>query len=121
MKTKNLITQSILWTARLSGSTVLVFVLYMIGAHIFGTQPPASNESLSTTELLSVIFGITMLIGLAIALFREGLGGLVATSGILGFFIVRSDLITDPGMIGLFVIPCLLYLLFWYLNSLYRD
>jgi len=117
MSNRKFITQTALWTARISGTSVLAFVLFMIGAHIFGVQPPSDNEPLTTTELLSVICGIGMLIGLAIALFREGLGGLISTLGIIGFFIVRSDLIANPGLEGWFVIPGLLYLIYWYLHS----
>lgn len=116
MKTTNQILPILKWTARISGSSVLAFVLFFVFAHLFAGDGEVA-KSLDTVEILSVSFGISMLLGLFIALFKEGLGGLIATVSMIAFFIVRSDLITNPGIIGLFIIPGLIYLAFWYLRK----
>ena len=110
MKTPQLITQFFFWSARITGAAVLAFVLFFILAHAFGDEPGNGNP-LTNIEIMSVIFGISSLIGLAIAFFKSGIGGLISVLGMLGFFIVRSDLLSQPGLLGLFIIPGFLFII----------
>ncbi|MCJ7773898.1 MAG: hypothetical protein MUP22_12295, partial [Desulfobacterales bacterium] len=57
----------------------------------------------------------------AIALKWEGLGGLITTVGIIGFFILRFDLISDPFFICGIAPPGVLYLVYWYLSKGQKD
>ncbi|HAW50963.1 MAG TPA: hypothetical protein DCX54_01355 [Flavobacteriales bacterium] len=116
MKTRNLITQIVKWIAIISGTTLLAFVLFFVAAHFVG-EGEGTDKALTMSEIISMSLGIGWLLGLAIALFYEGIGGLISTCSIIGFFIVRHDLLANPGIMGLFPIPGILYLIYWYLKT----
>jgi len=124
MKSKNQLTRIILITARILGSISLLFLVFMVGAHLIGAifgKEPSGNGFQSIAEVLSFIcFPVIIMIGLALAWKWEGLGGLIVLIGILCFHIIRPDLIFNPMIDGL-AFPGLLFLLFWALNRKNKD
>lgn len=101
------------WIARIWGTLILAFVLFFLIADLIGGAE--NGGGLNKDEVLSFIFfPMSTLLGLAIALKWEGLGGLIATLGIAGLFIVRFDLISDFVFIGGVAPPGILYLIYWF-------
>jgi hypothetical protein len=108
-KTANIIR----WIARIWGTTILAFVLFFLFADIFGSEESGGIRDVK--EAIVAISGIIAIIGLAIALKWEGLGGLLTIIGLTGLFIVRFDLVSNPYIIGGIAPPGVLYLIYWYL------
>ena len=102
--------------ARIWGSIILSFVLFFVFAHIFGEEQ--SNEGfLNTKEILTFIFfPISTIIGLILAFKWEGLGGLIASLGLVAMFIIRIDLISSLIFIAVIFPPGILYLIYWFLS-----
>jgi hypothetical protein len=111
----NIIVKIILWIARIWGTLILAFVLFFLIADLFGGETPGGG--LKKNEIMSFIFfpGCTV-VGLTIALKWEGLGGLIATIGIIGLFITRIDLITNPIFVMGIAPPGILYIIYWSLT-----
>ena len=111
----------ILWIARISNLIFLLFLVFMVGSHLyealFGTGDSDGNGFNSVGEMLLFIFcfPVGTMVGLALAWKWEGIGGLIATGSIIGLFIVRPGLSSNPYFIGMGVCG-LLFLIYWVLN-----
>ena len=71
-----------LWVARIWGSISLLFLVFMVGAHIIGALTGSQDGEgfSSTSEMVSFFFfPISIMIGLGIAWKWEGIGGLITT------------------------------------------
>lgn len=132
MKYLNL-TKTILWIARIWGGLILAFVLFFLIAHIleaFNGETQNGGGFANIQEVIAFIgFPICTIIGLAIAYKREGLGGLIASLGLVLMLIVLTYFMPRPEntnildfikkfSIFIFYIfpPGLLYLIYWFLN-----
>jgi hypothetical protein len=115
MKNQSKIANIIRWIARIWGTSILIFVLFFVLADIFGTEKSGGIRGVK--EAISAISGIIAIIGLAIALKWEGLGGLLIILGLTGLFFVRFDLISNPYIIGGIAHPGILYLVYRYLTK----
>ena len=115
MKNQRKTANIIRWIARIWGTSILAFVLFFLFAYIFETEESGGISGIK--ESIVAILGIIAIIGLAIALKWEGLGGLVTITGLIGFFILRFDLISNPYIIGGIAPPGILYLVYWYLTK----
>ncbi|MDP1623204.1 MAG: hypothetical protein Q8M08_12795 [Bacteroidales bacterium] len=115
MKNQKITANIIRWIARIWGTSILAFILFFLFAHIFGTEE--GDNGFKNNSISFIFFPVSSIIGLAIALKWEGLGGLITTIGIIGFFILRFDLISDPFYICGPTPPGILYLGYWYLSK----
>ena len=115
MKNKKRIATIIRWIARIWGSISLIFMIFFVGAHIYGSIT-GKGEALGHLSISFLFFPINTLIGLAIAWKWEGLGGLISIGGIIGFHIIRPDLLFDKMIDGL-AAPGLLFLIYWLLTK----
>jgi len=115
MERRNKIVKIILWTARIWASLILAFFLFFLLAHIFGEEE--SGEGFQNTgEIIQFIFfPISTFVGLCLAWKWEALGGFIVVGGMIGLFILRPDLISFL-FIGAFVVPGLLFIIYWYLS-----
>ena len=102
--------------ARIWGTLILAFVLFFALAHVFG-DAESDEVPISRKDLITLIFfpGFTIL-GLSMALKWEGIGGLIATLGIVGLFIIRTDLLNSPYFIIGIAPPGIFYLIYWFLS-----
>ncbi|MCJ7467882.1 MAG: hypothetical protein MUO53_14465 [Maribacter sp.] len=117
MKNQTKTSNIIRWIARIWGTSIFAFVLFFLFAHIFRTEE-GGNGFINTRESISFIFfPCSIIIGLAIALKWEGLGGLIITVGMIGLFITRFDLISEPFFICGITPPGILYLVYWHLSK----
>lgn len=124
MENKNKTAKTIRLIARIWGSVSLGFLVFMVGAHVVasatGKGDPIGNFN-STSELVSFLFfPIFTIIGLSLAWKWEGLGGLVVVVGIIGFHVIRPDLIFNFMIDGL-AFPGLLFLIYWYLAKEHKT
>ena len=117
MKNQKKFANIIRWIARIWGTLILAFVLFFVLAHIFGDEE-ADMRFVNESEVFTfILFPVSSVIGLSIALKWEGLGGLITTIGIIGLFIMRFDLISNPYLIGGITPPAILYLVYWFLTN----
>jgi hypothetical protein len=121
MKSKKRIATIIRLIARIWSSLFLLFLLFMVGAHVidalFGPEGTGDGGFRSTGEMLTfyLCFPVGTMIGLAIAWKWEGLGGLITVGGFIGLFIMRPNLISNPYMVGMGICG-LLFLVYWVLT-----
>lgn len=103
------------WTARITGSLLLAFVLFFLLAHIFGDKEAPLKEMSVDDMMAFALFPLGFVVGLILAYKWEGLGGLISIGSMAVLFFVRSDLASQPVMLSL-TLPGLLYLSYWYLS-----
>lgn len=121
MKNKKRIATIVRLVARMWGSIFLVFLLFMVGAHVngalFGPEEASGPGFKSVSEMLQFFFffPVGTMVGLALAWKWEGLGGLITAGGFIVSFILRPDLIINPYMLGMGVCG-LLFLAYWALT-----
>jgi len=119
MKDKKRVATIIRWIARIWGGLCLFFLIFMVGAHVIGAISGTSDGAgfSSTQELISFLFfPISIMIGLGLAWKWDGLGGLITILGIVGFHIVRPDLIFDPMIDGL-AAPGIFFIIYWFMTK----
>jgi hypothetical protein len=115
MTGQNKIATIIRWVARISGSLIVVFILFFLLAHIFG-EDESGNGFRNTKEMISFLFfPISPVIGLSLALKWDGLGGIFTIIGMIGLFVVRPDLLNHIVMIP--IIPGVLYTIYWIMTK----
>ena len=112
MKTSNHTLTGLRWVARISGSLILAFLLFMVLAHVFGNEENG-NGFQNTGEIIAfVCFPISSIIGLSLALKWDGIGGIITVLGMMGLLIIRPDLLLAP-LVMIPFIPGLLYTFYW--------
>ena len=119
MNSRTAISKTFLWAARVWGTLILAFVSFFLVASLFGEWGQGLRDFRELLVFLT--FPCSTVIGLGVALRREGLGGLITTSGMLVAFAVRPDLVAQPffsvGVLG----PGVLYLVYWALTKSGRN
>lgn len=111
------------WIARVWGSISLLFLIFMVGAPVIGAISGTSDGAGfdSTQELISFLFfPISIMLGLGLAWKWDGLGGLITISGIVGFHILRPDLIFNPIIDGL-AAPGIFFIIYWFMTKIRRK
>ena len=111
MKNQKL-TDSVRWTARISGSLLLAFGLFFLLANIFGQDELGGGIRDSKEMVIFLLFPMSTILGLALAWKWEGLGGIITTAGMIWFFILRPELISNFYMV-IPIIPGLLFIAYW--------
>jgi hypothetical protein len=105
------------WFARILGSLVLLFVLLMvIGEGLFMETPPGSSGMLKERDIPLMAGMITMLVGIVVAWFREGIGGLLMIGGFIPFLVdeLKSEKGFNAWFLVIFPIIGLLHLFCWW-------
>jgi succinate dehydrogenase/fumarate reductase cytochrome b subunit len=114
------------WIARITGILIVAFTLFFfIGEIIEGQQRHDGSALASYTPLILIIFVIwgIALAGLVLALWKEGLGGIISLISYMLVYILnlfnkeasmRGNAIT---IFLIFSIPSILYLVYWKLNK----
>jgi hypothetical protein len=114
------------WIARITGMLMVAFTLFFfIGEVIEGHQRHAGSALSSFTPfmlLIFVIWGIA-LAGLVLALWKEGLGGIISLVCYILVYILNlfnKEATNSAHFITIFIIfsiPSILYLVYWKLNK----
>lgn len=114
------------WIARITGILIVAFTLFFfIGDIIEGQQRYAGSVLASYTPLILIIFVIwgIALAGLALALWKEGLGGIISLVCYILVYILNlfnKEATNSAHFITVFLIfsiPSILYLVYWKLNK----
>jgi hypothetical protein len=114
------------WIARISGILIVAFTLFFfIGEIIEGQQRHAGSALASFTPLMLIIFVIwgIALAGLVLALWKEGLGGIISLVCYMLVYILNlfnKEATNSAHFITVFLIfsiPSILYLVYWKLNK----
>ena len=109
-----------LWTARILGTLVAAFLLY-IGVQEFleeiWNDSPSPLTTLINGQYLLFFCLLFAFIGLVLAWWKEGLGGAIAFLSVVVLFIGWHDFHVSF-ILGMtfFALPGALYLLFWWLT-----
>jgi hypothetical protein len=114
------------WTARITGTLLIVFTLvFGIGSIIEGMNRNNGSPVTSLSTLIIVIFIIWViaLAGLILAFWKEGLGGIISLSGFILMYIL--NLFNTEASIRwgafpiffIFSIPSIVYLCYWKLTK----
>ena len=111
MLDRNSLLQGIIrWTARITGViSTLILSLFVLGE-------PFPVRKITGTEWLGLmLFPVGVVIGFAIAWWREGLGGSITIGSLLAFYVVFTLLMHEPLSDGVwflvFALPGLLFLI----------
>lgn len=121
MKTKNPYA-GLRWTARIVGTLLVLFTLFMaIGETVEGYQRAgkASLEALGILQIITFIFWFSGLAGLIWAWWKEGTGGLfslICTAIFIILVEVNPEARFTPILL-IFFLPSVLYILYWWLTK----
>lgn len=114
------------WIARIIGTLIVVFTLVIaVGEFIDGKRSPSGSPLTSFTPLMLTIFIIwgIALAGLILALWKEGLGGIISLVSFMLMYILNlfnKEAVMRGNAIIIFLvfsIPAILYLVSWKLNK----
>jgi succinate dehydrogenase/fumarate reductase cytochrome b subunit len=114
------------WIARITGILLVAFTLFIvIGEFIEGQQRNPGSGLASYTPIILICFVIwgIALAGLVLALWKEGLGGIISLISfmlvyILNLFNKEASMRANAiGVFLIFCIPSLLYLVYWKLHK----
>ncbi|TJY37352.1 hypothetical protein E5167_05240 [Pontimicrobium aquaticum] len=99
----------ILWSARILGALVIIFLLMMTIGELF---TDSNITAISTSDAIALLlFPGTIILGLLLAFKWKGLGGLITVGGMICLHIIRPDLASSV-LISAFAIPGLLYIIY---------
>jgi hypothetical protein len=117
MKPKNAELNRIRWIARITGTIMAVSILIFASFSIAG-EVKASGFDYSLAQILTFIFwGIAML-GLLLALWKEGLGGIISLAGLVlmfisGLFEPEANKEAMFWVVIILAVPGILYTYYW--------
>jgi len=121
MKPKNSFLNVIRWVARITGTLLVVFTLIVGIGIIIDAAKNAVTPSAPLVKIEFLFLGIALL-GLLMALWKEGLGGFISLFCLLIMFIL-SILVPQSDKVGLLITvlvyaaPSLLYIFYWWKNK----
>lgn len=108
-------TRIVLWAARITGTLLLLFLLFMLVGHLTGdANGPEGMRFRDTREFIGfLLFPVCTIIGLALAYRWPTTGALIAVGSMVALFALRPDLL-QPRFLAMLV-PGLLYLVYGHL------
>lgn len=113
MNDRNTTVRLLRWTALISGTLVLAFLVLMLVGHLFGhaNGPNGMRFANSTDATAFVFFPVCTIVGLLLAYKWELAGGVVVLASLATLFVLRPDLL--PTAFWLWATPAALYLAHW--------
>ncbi len=118
MKPKNASLNQIRWVARITGTLMAVFILVFASFSIAG-EVKEMGINYSMAQIMTFIFwGIAML-GLLLALWKEGLGGIISLSALVlmflsGLFEPEANKEAMLWVVIILAVPGILYTRYWW-------
>ncbi|OFY60475.1 MAG: hypothetical protein A2Y71_12015 [Bacteroidetes bacterium RBG_13_42_15] len=113
------------WTARISGTLLVAFTLFFVIADFIdgmNRNNGAPLASFSTLIIIIFIIGGIALAGLILALWKEGMGGVISLGSFILIYILNlfnTEASVRGGALPIFFIfsvPSILYLRYWKLT-----
>lgn len=105
--------QKIKFAAKIWGTAVLAFLLFFLIAHIIEDKNAVFQVFRDSETLTFLMFPLSSILGLTMALKWPGLGGLITVLGLAGLFVLRPDLAQSPIILFAILPPGILHLLYW--------
>jgi uncharacterized membrane protein len=114
------------WIARIAGTLMVLFTLFMFIGEVFEGQKRHDGSALSSfTPLMLIIFALwgIALAGLVLAIWKEGLGGIISLLSFILMYILNlfnKEASMKGNVITIFLffcIPSILYLVYWKLKK----
>lgn len=117
MTKKNSELKVIRWIARITGTLLSVSIL-IFGAFSLTGEIKDRGLSYSPAQILVFLFWGIALLALLLAIWREGLGGIIAISGLIlmfisGLFIPEANKIGMLWVVLILAVPSILYIYYW--------
>ena len=113
---KNMTVIILRWIARIWSYIVVAFIVLFIGAHLFSSE----GIGLKLDDAIAfAFFPIGLTLGLIIAWWKEGLGGIIATGSIIAFHLAMLYFGGNPDfvlLIELLAVPGPLFIICWLLS-----
>jgi hypothetical protein len=112
------------WFARILGSLVLLIVLSIaIGEAFFMEPPPGATGKLTNRDIPLMGALVIMLVGIVVAWFREGIGGLLMIGGFIPFLVeeLKSERGFNAWFFIIFPIIGLLHLFCWWQSRRFKS
>ena len=111
------------WTARIIGTLMVAFTLFIgIGEMLesYNKHGSAASDTFDTLMIITFTFWGAGLAGLILALWKEGLGGIVSLVSFIIFILLvginpKPD-VSFSNVLFIFLIPSVLYLCYWWLT-----
>ena len=112
------------WTARIIGTLMVAFTLLIVIGEMldsYNKHGAAASDTFDTLMIITFTFWGIGLAGLILALWKEGLGGIVSLISFIIFFILvginpKPD-VHFMYVIFIFLIPSVLYIYCWWLTK----
>jgi hypothetical protein len=102
------------WFARIVGTLILLLVvLIVIGEVLLWEPPPGSTGKLGERDIPFMTGMIVMLLGIVVAWFLEGIGGLLMIAGFIPFLVDELKSGFNAWFLVIFPIIGLLHLFCW--------
>ena len=98
----------LLWVARITGTSILAFLLFFLIGHLIGGEEHGEGFRDAREVMAFICFPISTVVGLAIALKWEFLGGMITLAGMIGLLVMRFDPIDDY-ILYIPIVPAILY------------
>lgn len=117
MKNQEKKVKLIRWIARIWGTIILVFILTFFLGYAFGDEGLGFDKISNHEKITFIFFPIATIVGLLIAYKNEKIGGLIATLGMIVFFIMQPEVLTKPFVFLGILPPGILYLIYWFLSK----
>jgi len=114
------------WIARIAGTLMVLFTLFMFIGELLESQKRHGGPTLSSfTPLILIIFALwgIALAGLLLAIWKEGLGGIISLLSFILMYILNlfnKEVSMRGNAIAIFLffcIPSILYLVYWKLKK----
>ena len=106
------------WIARIWSYIVVTFIVLFVGAHFFESGSGIGSMGLENA-IAFTFFPIGLTLGLIIAWWKEGFGGIIATGSIIGFHLTMLFIHGKPDFvlfIELLAVPGPLFIIYWLLS-----
>jgi hypothetical protein len=113
------------WTARIMGTLMVIFTLIIgIGELLEGSKNAANaSKTFDTIMIITFIFWGAGLLGLILALWKEGIGGTVSFLSFIVFIaLVATNTKPDvhfSNVLFIFLVPSVMYIYCWWSTKKY--
>lgn len=115
---KNMTVIILRWITRIWSYIVVTFIVLFVGAHFFESGSGIGSMGIED-GIAFTFFPIGLTVGLIIAWWKEGLGGIIATGSIIAFHLAMLFFGGNPDFvlfIELLAVPGPLFIICWLLS-----
>jgi len=111
------------WIARIVGTLLVLFTLFMVIGEIIDKYGKTALETFNILQIITFIFWFLGLAGLILAWWKEGAGGIFSfICTVIFLILVKVNAIVNPEasfmvILFIFLIPSVLFIIYWWLTK----